>query len=389
METLSSYHAIVHVVILGVLLAVYHVCYRSRDGYIFNRVYLALSLLFSVLIPFVAFDVFPRYIDLNIPVIEVTSAILPDAAVASELPIWIKIYVVIALLCAFIFTLRSAMVYLYMKRRHRETQLGSYSGMPMSYFGLMALPDRSDKVVVAHEQYHVNAGHSIDRLLLGYTHCVLWWNPLIFWLRNLLIENHEVAADNASMTRNNLTAIEYLQHIETYLKNTELRQSLTLTNTYYSLIEKRAIMIQKTKKLSNRWAWSALPLFVLVFCSFTFKSYTVINTPIAVENDTIPKNLNILDTITTLNFDTYEETVRIEVNTANVKDYLSNLTFSGKTVTQIDTVTTMDMKTYEETFKIEKKTYPVELKELLHNLPFAIKEEFIKLAMEEMKKRKK
>lgn len=386
MEHLSINHAIVHVAVLAIMLLIYQWLYRFRNGFVFNRVYLILSLLLSLIVPFISYDVFPQYINWVAPDIEISSSIATEVDYDNTTPIWLKVYLGIVVFCMLVFTYRVIGIYRQMRQNHKLSLAGNYTGSPMSFFNWIAVPDSCDDIILSHEQYHVNALHSIDRIVLGYIHCLLWWNPLIIYLHKLIIENHEMAADKASILRTGLSPVQYLEHLQSYLQRTHSNQKLSLANTYYSLIENRAIMIQKNKKLTHRLALAVLPILAIVFCAFTFKTYPVIQSNGLMTSDTIPDNLIIIDTVTVFDMETKKENTTIVTNSTVLKDYLSHMKFSGKTIERKDTLTVFDYDTYEETVTVYDRKYPVEIEELLMQMDWDMYDLIIDLSMKEMKR---
>lgn len=234
MENLSSYHFIVHFAVLAIMLIVYQFVYRYRNGFIFNRIYLFVSLLLSLVIPFLAFGVFPQYIEWITPELNLQNAVSSGQLVEdSSWSLFAMVYASIAILCAIVCTIQQIRLLQKMRRYHTEALHGKYTGAPMSYFSWMALPDINDNIIRAHEQHHIDAMHSMDRVVLTYIHCLIWWNPLLFWMHKLLVENHEMAADQASILQNKLSPIEYLEYMQNYLRHNSHNNRLSLANTYF------------------------------------------------------------------------------------------------------------------------------------------------------------
>lgn len=145
-------------------------------------------------------------------------------------------------------------------------------------------------------------------------------------------------------------------------------------------------MIQKNRKLTSGLALAALPLMAVLFCAFTFKTYPVLQVDMTSNLDTIPKNLIAIDTVTVFDTDTYEETTTIVTNTEVLKEYLSHLKYSGKTMSRKDTMVVFDYDKYEETVTVYDRSYPVEIDDLLMQMDWNLYDIIIDLAMKEMKR---
>ena len=377
----------------ALLLVMYHFAYRSRAQYNFNRGFLITSLLFSIVIPFIEIDAFPVYQTLSIPIASVTSStpVMVEQVRENISAEWIYFSIVIGLL---VYTLLQVVrTFTSMKKAHSSSLNGDYSGKPMSFLHLMAVPDKADKIVVAHEQYHVMAGHSWDRILFSILHAFLWINPLLFMYKRWLIENHEIAADAYSIRVNDMDTISYSEHlVQVTKRNIILPANFALPNHYYSLILNPIQMLDSKKHPSFLANILGLLLFIMLFCSFTLKTYTVtpINqSKISLESDTIPPLKSLIETDTVLVFNTKskkEYKTIVKAPSSTLEDYLKTLKYSGNMVTRTDTITTFNYDTYEETVRIVKVDYPIEIENLLKKMPYDDHDVIIKMAKELMPK---
>ena len=150
---------------------------------------------------------------------------------------------------------------------------------PHTFFSYIFLNKRQyedrtiPKEVLLHEETHAKQKHSLDVLLIELAQVVLWFNPLIYLLKNSIKLNHEFLADQAVVhssedhTQYQNTLLSYLSHdsFETY-------QSTGIANAInYSSIKKRfTIMKTKTSKTSFILrSLLVLPLTVLLLSGFT------------------------------------------------------------------------------------------------------------------------
>lgn len=60
-----------------------------------------------------------------------------------------------------------------------------------------SLGEPEQKLVISHEMAHVVQAHAIDKLLINFIACILWFNPIIYFWRNAMAHNHEFLADEA------------------------------------------------------------------------------------------------------------------------------------------------------------------------------------------------
>ncbi len=139
----------------------------------------------------------------------------------------------------------------------------TYGKLPMLSFFNYLFWDNTLKLtpeqraqIIAHEVAHIKQHHTIDVLLMEMFCVVFWYNPVIYWWRSALRENHEFVADKAVIKQQDAHSYAMLL----------LSQSLgsvpqfTLGNRLIqSQIKKRVNMM--TKKTMNRkiyWKYALL-----------------------------------------------------------------------------------------------------------------------------------
>lgn len=139
----------------------------------------------------------------------------------------------------------------------------TYGKLPMLSFFNYLFWDNTLKLtpeqraqIIAHEVAHIRQYHTIDVLLMEVFCVVFWYNPVIYWWRSALRENHEFVADKAVIKQQDAHSYAMLL----------LSQSLgsvpqfTLGNRLIqSQIKKRVNMM--TKKTMNRkiyWKYALL-----------------------------------------------------------------------------------------------------------------------------------
>lgn len=381
-----------HLLISGILILVYHFVHRKRDQLQFNRFFIIIALLFSAIVPLIEINAFPIYKTISIQAIspKLSSGITQVAS-----PTWSieMVFWSISALFLLFSVFRIAFTYRSMARKHHLSQSRQYNGSPMSFFHFIAIPNSNDSIVVAHEQYHVLAGHSIDRILITFYQAILWANPLLFLYKRYLIENHELAADQYSMKVNSIDQISYSEHlVEITKQNIALPNSLPIPNHYYSLILNRIQMLHSKKSSSTILKFLSVAAFIGLFCSFTLKSYTVTSLDNTIENETIDtlpnlKNMITTDTVTVFDPKTMTESVKIVKNyPPGLNSYINSINYSGNMTSLKDTIYTLDYDTYEEKVSIVKWEYPVEITELLQQSDYNDWELIIDMAKKAMKK---
>src|SRR5690606_4587613 len=90
--------------------------------------------------------------------------------------------------------------------------------------------------VTVHEEAHARQKHSLDVIFVELLQIILWFNPLIFLLKNYIKLNHEFLADRAVLQQGYKTA-EYQQILLSYSSG-DLQSDL-VNPINYSSIKKR------------------------------------------------------------------------------------------------------------------------------------------------------
>ena len=150
---------------------------------------------------------------------------------------------------------------------------------PHTFFSYIFLNKRQyedrtiPKEVLLHEETHAKQKHSLDVLLIELAQVVLWFNPLIYLLKNSIKLNHEFLADQA-VVHSSEDHAQYQNALLSYLSHDsfEAYQSTGIANAInYSSIKKRfTIMKTKTSKTSFILrSLLVLPLTVLLLSGFT------------------------------------------------------------------------------------------------------------------------
>ncbi len=100
--------------------------------------------------------------------------------------------------------------------------------------------------ILYHEQAHVKQKHSIDILLVEALKIVLWFQPLIYYFKRIIQENHEYLADEFSLQKtNNLK--NYQELILDYYDNNQPIVALS-SSIHFNNLKKRFIMMKNTQK---------------------------------------------------------------------------------------------------------------------------------------------
>ncbi len=105
-----------------------------------------------------------------------------------------------------IFKLRQIIRQAQVKQDHRgsyyiqESSNASFSFFHYIFIGNRAWQSELDRQsILAHERAHMRLGHSWDVLLLQVLTILVWFNPIVYWYRNVLEQLHEFQADSIAL----------------------------------------------------------------------------------------------------------------------------------------------------------------------------------------------
>ncbi|MGZ2371363.1 peptidoglycan DD-metalloendopeptidase family protein [Ancylomarina sp. YFZ004] len=133
---------------------------------------------------------------------------------------------------------------------------------PYSFFNYVflnpsILSKTENKQILLHESIHSKQLHSIDLLIIELLKAFFWFNPIIYLLKNALVEVHEYCADQACVI-DDTNKIGYQQCL---VQHIESKMNFNLTSAFKSsLTLKRIKMIKK----SNTSVWAHLKLVLIL-----------------------------------------------------------------------------------------------------------------------------
>ena len=272
---------------LALLSLIYILFLRNETFFRFNRVFLLISVAFSVLLPFLHFRIFdPQPILLS----EITvtpyrnlletvvvfgqdfSVAVESTVSSSRIIVLIYFAGVFFFLSRFIFRLIQIALLVKQNPVHKNGHIKfvalnkGYS--PFSFLSYVFVnPEKEmekgyDKMV-AHEMEHIRQGHTFDVLILEIMTIFQWFNPFLWMLKRVIRENHEFLADHAVLN----TGVSRAQYKQLLLSQVVGSQLVMANNFNTSLIKNRIQMISKIKssKLARyKYLIALIPVILLV-----------------------------------------------------------------------------------------------------------------------------
>ena len=199
----------------------YYIFLKDRKLHSFNRFYLLISSVLSLIIPFINF----KLIELKSNFIKTSNEIVyfishdqssKDVNVASKVDNFIVIYSLISIALVSIFIYNIIKI-LQLKNKSIIKNIGDYKLIktdsdlaPFTFFNNLfwnksySLEDFECKLILKHELIHIKQKHSIDRLYCQIVSSIFWINPFNWFIQREIISIHEFIADEYAFRENHL-----------------------------------------------------------------------------------------------------------------------------------------------------------------------------------------
>ena len=322
--------------------------YEGKNNHQFNRFYLLVSLLFSIVIPLVGIPVFPQY---ELAQIVVERPVFTGNIVegSSYVLTWENAFFLLwgsgvilnfSLLFKSVFTLKRIVKSSEVEVEKDHTKVFTNDRMAVSSFlHYLFIPKEQKQTIsdyeIKHELTHIHQNHSFDVLFIESIKAFFWFNPLLYLYKKRLVEIHEFLADQN--TSNELGKEDYEAFL---IRQITAGQQPKLVHNFYSLFKKRLVMMQSNVSMKY-WQYGAvLPVFLLCFMIFSCNTYTVKNT----KYPPMPPELvgEMVDTVFTFDPETKTETIRyVKKGSEGFKGEVTSIQ-SQSTRTGIDTLIIFD-----------------------------------------------
>lgn len=272
---------------LALLSLIYILFLRRETFFRLNRIFLLISVAFSVLLPFIHLRVYTPH---SVMLSEVT--VTPYRNLVEAVTIYgrdfsgavvqtinssriiVLVYLLGLLFFAFRFLFRLGQIALLIRKNQVQKNgkvnfvLVEKEFSPFSFLNYVFInPAKRGKPgyqkIVTHELEHIRQGHSFDVLVLEVLTILQWFNPFMWILKKVIRENHEFLADRAVLN----TGMNVMQYKQLLLSQVIGFQPVMANNFNSSLIKKRIQMISKIKssKLANfKYILGALSVILLI-----------------------------------------------------------------------------------------------------------------------------
>jgi len=259
---------------LFLLLVIYQLFLKTKSNFKFNRFFLLLSIITSILIPIIDFSGINSPVVYHLRLSEITIYANSTKEMAAQniniFSILKIIYLLITglLLIKFLLQIRSIFLiknnaYLvHSSMNNQKVFLIPQESFSFFHWIFIHESDQDNKAIFQHEKLHANAWHSLDIILLKILQIAFWFNPFLFLIEKELRLQHEFAVD-AMMLENGTKKTEYQQLLLNQLFNTEF--NLLANNFNQTYLKNRFIMMtkNKNKKVSKLFLFAFMSLVVI------------------------------------------------------------------------------------------------------------------------------
>ena len=274
----------------GVFFLLYLVSFRKLTFFQWNRWYLTLSVVISLVLPIAGKIKLSSFLTEEqiqnlpeAPLLEATPTLpapttTPDVSSASEsvMPDLFTLYLIGVMITGGLFLYKLTRVWLLYRASQKQKMKGytlvelpnryqAFSIFNMVFMGTES-DDKERALMLEHELVHVRQRHSVDLLFFELLKVVFWFDPLVYLFQKHLRRVHEYIAD-----RESLRSVNKVTYLESLMKSLLSVEQIPAVNNFYtrSLIKKRILMMDK-KMTNNRRKLSYMTALPMVLLMLTF-----------------------------------------------------------------------------------------------------------------------
>lgn len=174
------------------------------------------------------------------------------------------------------------------KEKNIRILTGQAIKAPFSFYRSIFLPsnltDTQRRMILSHEEAHIQHRHYLDMWISALVTRLFWWNPFLWWANNELRNIHEFEADGVVLNTG-----EDLYTYQTILIEEVMHGDIVIANGFnHSFIRRRFIeMAKSTNRQMSKWAKAGtgvwMLLIVALFCCSVGKAETIYKTVITHE----------------------------------------------------------------------------------------------------------
>ncbi|PIA78541.1 hypothetical protein BFR04_03125 [Gaetbulibacter sp. 4G1] len=242
--------------------------FLKRDTFFnWNRMYLLVTSILSLILPFIKInslkEVLPQNYIVSLPEVvlgqtntNINDTIALDTVVLenNSFPYWELIFYIGVFIAFSLFLFKVIKIFVLVLKNPKQS-IGNIvlvelinSNAAFSFFSYIFLgehiKEEDKESILKHELIHAQQKHTLDLLFFEVLRIVFWFNPLVYMYQNRMATLHEFIADANAVKHQNKS--EYYQNL---LEQVFETKKISFINTFFkqSLIKKRIVMLSKTK----------------------------------------------------------------------------------------------------------------------------------------------
>lgn len=264
-------------VALGVFLVFYHLVLEREKMHQFNRFYLLFSIVISLIIPFVSFEVI-KEIPVNSSNLQIVNQPMIQMQTVVEetnyklIFLW-SLYVLATLILTFRFGRNIKNFFSKINSnpsvdfKNSKLILIEEKILPHTFLNYIFInaEDYKNRNIEAelysHELVHVTQKHTLDILFVEFLKTIFWFNPIFLFYKKAIQLNHEFLADQEIVKTYN--DVPFYQNL--LLNKASGSQTIYLASNLNFLVTKKRLIMMK-KRTSKNTAFlkkiAALPIFI-------------------------------------------------------------------------------------------------------------------------------
>ncbi len=276
----------------GILFAYYWLFLRNKIFHGYNRFYLLVAMMLSLLLPLLKINFWQPATQANqairvLQAVSIGDDYMSNVVVATRsnwsleqlyaMAYWFVSIIFLLVMLRTLFLIR-ALLKQYPVQRIEDVAFvnTNHESTPFSFLkyifwnSSIDINSTTGKQIFKHELAHIQQKHTHDKLFVNIILIFCWCNPFFWLYRKELNMIHEFIADKKAVEDSDTAAFSAM-----ILQAAYPRYQFQLTNNFfYSPIKRRLLMLSKNKNPKANYIGRimVLPLIVLVFAAFSLKA---------------------------------------------------------------------------------------------------------------------
>jgi N-acetylmuramoyl-L-alanine amidase len=268
----------------------YFFFFRNTSFFNLNRAYLLVSLFFSFVVPFIVLPIESNVNDHGLRMLSLSPGNFNESEIViassssglePEFQANIQLFILtVYLSVAFVLLLRCCLaVKAILKLKSKGNRVDSddltvihINGIePFCFLNLVFVDNaKMSAAILLHEEAHVKYYHWVDLLAMELVAIICWFNPVTWFYKSALKQQHEYLADEY-VVRSGIQTVDYLESILAFIS---IEKPIGPVNKFSSKsLKKRIVMMTKNKSslTSKLFYLAAIPVLCAVLFAFSKK----------------------------------------------------------------------------------------------------------------------